>query len=78
MRFNVRFTREQFARAIAGRSTPRINHVRPPFIQNKRYRSNPRAIDDVVNRNGVSVYQTDAVLILIDRVRRRRSGAPKN
>jgi hypothetical protein len=55
-----------------------INHVRPAFTQNKRYRTNPRAIDDVVNRNGVSVYQTDAVLILIDRVQRRRSGAPKS
>jgi hypothetical protein len=56
--------------------TPAINHVRPPFTQNKRYRANPRAIDDVVNRNGASVYQTDAVLILIDRVQWRRSGAP--
>jgi hypothetical protein len=55
-----------------------INHAPPAFTQNKRYRTNPRAIDDVVNRNGVSVYQTDAVLILIDRVQRRRSGAPKS
>jgi hypothetical protein len=63
---------------FAGRCTPVINHVRAAFIQNKRYRTNPRAVDDVVNRNGVSVYQTDAVLILIDRVQRRRSGASKN
>jgi hypothetical protein len=63
---------------FAGRCTPSINHLRPAFTQNKRYRTNPRAIDDVVNRNAVSVYQTDAVLILIDRVQRRRSDAPKN
>jgi hypothetical protein len=35
------------------------------------------AIDDVVNRNADSVYQTDAVLILAGDVQRRRSGAPK-
>jgi hypothetical protein len=44
--------------------TPTINHVRAAFTQNKRYRTNQRAIGDVVNRNAVSVYQTDAVLIL--------------
>jgi hypothetical protein len=44
--------------------TPTINHVRPAFIQNKRYRKNQRAIGDVVNRNAVSVYQTDVVLTL--------------
>jgi len=63
---------------FAGRCTLVINHVRAAFTQNKRYRTNPRAVDDVVNRNGISVYQTDAVLILIDRVQRRRSSASKN
>jgi lipoprotein-anchoring transpeptidase ErfK/SrfK len=42
-------------------------------MENKRYRKKPRAADDVVNRNGDSVYQTDAVLISIVRVQRRRS-----
>jgi len=44
--------------------TSTINHVRPVFIQNKRYRTNQRAIGDVVNPNAVSVYQTDVVLTL--------------
>jgi hypothetical protein len=35
------------------------------------------AINDVVNRNADSVYQTDAVLILASGVQRRRSGVPK-
>jgi hypothetical protein len=52
--------------------TPAINHARPVFIENKRYRTKRRSVDDVVNPNGDSVYQTDAVLILIDRVQRRR------
>jgi hypothetical protein len=51
-------------RTFAGHCTPVINHVRPAFTQNKRYRTNPRAADGVVNRNAVSVYQTDAFLIL--------------
>jgi lipoprotein-anchoring transpeptidase ErfK/SrfK len=55
---------------------PTINHALPAFIENKRYRTKPRAIDDVVNRNAVSVYQTEAVLILGGDVQRRRSGAP--
>jgi hypothetical protein len=36
-----------------------INHARAPFIENKRYGTKRRAIGDVVNRNAVSVYQTD-------------------
>jgi hypothetical protein len=32
-------------------------------MENKRYLAKPREIDDVVNRKGASVYQTDAVLI---------------
>jgi hypothetical protein len=45
--------------------TPTINHGRAPFTENKRYPTKPRAICDVVNRKAVSVYQTDAVLILV-------------
>jgi hypothetical protein len=41
------------------RRKPAINHVRPAFIENKRYRTKRRPVDDVVNRNAVSVYQTD-------------------
>src|SRR5271168_2920536 len=54
----------------ANRHTPTINHARPAFTENKRCRTKPRAIADVVNRNGVSVYQTDAVLILIGGVQK--------
>jgi hypothetical protein len=53
------------------RHTPTINHARSPFTENKRYRVKPRGIGDVVNRNGASVYQTDAVLILIGGVQGR-------
>jgi hypothetical protein len=59
MRFNVRFTPEHRVHGKACCRTPAINHERCAFIQNKRYRTNPAAIDDVVNRNAVSVYQTD-------------------
>jgi hypothetical protein len=52
-------------------SKPTINHAGPAFIENKRYRIKPREIDDVVNRQAASVYQTDALLILIDGVQRR-------
>jgi hypothetical protein len=44
-------------------ATPAINHVAAAFTQNKRYPAKPRAIAGVVNRNGRSVYQTDAVFI---------------
>jgi len=64
MRFNAEFTPEpDMARAVH-RRIPAINHARPAFIENKRYRTKRRAIDDVVNRNAVSVYQTDVVLTL--------------
>jgi hypothetical protein len=53
--------------------TPTINHERVAFTQNKRYRPNQRAIAEMVNRNAVSVYQTDQVLICIDCVQRRSS-----
>jgi hypothetical protein len=58
---------------FASRRAPTINQERRAFIQNKRCPINPPAIGDVVNRNGASVYQTDAVLICIVRVQRRRS-----
>jgi hypothetical protein len=46
------------------RRTPAINHAPYPFIENKRYRRKPRELDDVVNRNSDSVYQTDAIFAL--------------
>jgi hypothetical protein len=55
----------------ACRGIPAINHEPLPFIENKRYRIKPRRIDDVVNRRAVSVYQTDAVLVLVGGVQRR-------
>jgi hypothetical protein len=67
----VRFTPQNHCDAHAGRRIPTINHAPAPFIENKRYRTKPRGIGDVVNRNAVSVYQTDAVFILIDGVQRR-------
>jgi hypothetical protein len=57
------------------RRTPTINHGALPFMENKRYGAKPRQIDDVVNRNVDSVYQTDAVSLLAVQVQRRRSGA---
>jgi len=71
MQFNVRFTPELICGAYCSRCTPTINHATPALIENKRYRSKPRGIGDVVNRNGASVYQTEAVLILIGEVQRR-------
>jgi hypothetical protein len=71
----VRFTAEPAALGIVDRRIRGVNHAVRAFIQNKRYRTNPPEIGDVVNRNADSVYQTDAVLISIDRVQRRRSGA---
>jgi len=59
MRFNVEFTPEPVVGAAFVRRKPAINHVRPAFIENKRYRTKRRPVDDVVNRNAVSVYQTD-------------------
>jgi len=71
MRFNVRFTPELVGQTNCSRRTPTINHASRAFIENKRYRSKPHGIRDVVNRNGDSVYQTEAVLILIGGVQRR-------
>jgi hypothetical protein len=53
------------------RNQTKINHAGPAFIENKRYAVKPRGIDDVVNRKAASVYQTDAVLILIGGLQRR-------
>src|SRR5580700_1103192 len=72
----MKFTPGTLVKARADRRTPTINHACRAFTENKRYRIKPRAIDDVVNRNADSVYQTDAVLILAGDVQRRRSGAP--
>jgi hypothetical protein len=70
-RFNIGFTPEKSCEALVCIRTPAINHGRPPFTENKRYRTKPRGIGDVVNRKAVSVYQTDAVLILIGVVQGR-------
>jgi hypothetical protein len=70
MRFNIGFTPGTVMERIMRRQTPTINHAHPPFIENKRYRMKPRRIGDVVNRKAVSVYQTDAVLILLGGVQR--------
>jgi lipoprotein-anchoring transpeptidase ErfK/SrfK len=59
------FTPGTVVRPAPRRRTPAINHAHPPFIENKRYRMKPRQVGEVVNRKAVSVYQTDAVLILI-------------
>jgi hypothetical protein len=76
-RFNTEFTPELVIKTCGARRIPTINHACSAFTENKRYRTKPRAIGDVVNRNADSVYQTDAVLILVSGVQRRRSGAPK-
>ena len=59
------FTPKKSCEALACMRTPTINHASTPFTENKRWRIKPRGIGDVVNRKAVSVYQTDAVLILI-------------
>lgn len=41
--------------------TSLINHARAAFIENKRYRKEQPACDDVVNRKRAFVYQTDAI-----------------
>jgi hypothetical protein len=69
-------SRRQSGEVYPNRRTPTINHARAPFIENKRCRKKPRQIGDVVNRKAVSVYQTDAVLILVGGVQGRRSVAP--
>jgi hypothetical protein len=71
MRFNIGFTPGIVVKRAVRRHTPTINHARPPFTENKRYPMKARGIDDVVNREAVSVYQTDAVLILSDGVQGR-------
>jgi hypothetical protein len=52
MRFNVRFTPQRVVTAVSRRCTPTINHEGAAFTQNKRYRTNQRAIAEMVNRNG--------------------------
>src|SRR5260370_4344765 len=58
--------------------TRTINHAYLPFTENKRCRTKPRGIGDVVNRNAVSVYQSDAVLILIGGVQGSGCSARRN
>src|ERR1700738_3433097 len=64
----------------ACRHTPAINHAGEPFIENKRCRTKPRRADGVVNRKAASVYQTDAVLLLVvgQQVRLKRALAKTN
>jgi hypothetical protein len=59
MRFNAEFTAVTPRRRATTKRTPTINHGRAAFIENKRYRTKRRPVDGVVNRNAVSVYQTD-------------------
>jgi hypothetical protein len=63
--------RERCEARYPARDIPTVNHAVTPFIENKRYRMKPRRIDDVVNRNAVFVYQTDAVLVLAGGVQGR-------
>src|SRR5664279_4289806 len=62
-------------RCLRGR-TPTVNHAPAAFIENKRYRAKPGRVGDVVNRKAGSVYQTDAVLILVGGVQGRLKRAP--
>src|SRR5271154_361341 len=71
MRFNIRFTPGPTVIAFGARRSLAVNHAAVPFIENKRYPLKPRRIGDVVNRKAVSVYQTDAVLILLGGVQGR-------
>src|SRR5882724_6624842 len=68
---------EPLAKQFLDSCTPSINHASPAFIQNKRYRANPGPFSGVVNRNAVSVYQTEAVLDFIHHVRRRLPASRK-
>jgi hypothetical protein len=43
---------------------PAVNHEACAFIENKRYRINPRSGRGMVNRNADSVYQTDQVFVV--------------
>jgi hypothetical protein len=59
------FTPKKSCETLTCMRTPTINHAPAPFTENKRWQIKPRGFGDVVNRKAVSVYQTDAVLILI-------------
>jgi lipoprotein-anchoring transpeptidase ErfK/SrfK len=69
MRFNIGFTPGTAVSCAAARRTPTINHAPAPFIENKRYRPKPPPVGGMVNRKAGSVYQTEAVLILVGGVR---------
>jgi hypothetical protein len=62
--------REPFGKRFVGVCKPSINQGASAFIENKRWLPNPRAMTGVVNRNGSSVYQTEAVLDFIHHARR--------
>jgi hypothetical protein len=71
MRFNIGFTPGTRCEVRALRRTRTINHAPALFIENKRCRTKPRRVGGMVNRKAVSVYQTDAVLILIGGMQER-------
>src|SRR6185437_7322797 len=64
MRFNIAFTRGTVGKAWRRGRIPAINHDASAFIENKRYRTNEPHPDDMVNRNGGFVYQTEQVFVV--------------
>jgi lipoprotein-anchoring transpeptidase ErfK/SrfK len=72
----VEFTRGPGRSQFPAPCKPAINHGGCAFIENKRYREEPRRIGDVVNQNAGFVYQTDAVLNLSRWRADALSGAP--
>ena len=75
MRFNIGFTPGTRRRSCRSAAHQRLTMRARRSLKINATGQNRARIGDVVNRNAVSVYQTDAVLILIDGVQRRRSGA---
>jgi hypothetical protein len=59
MSFNAELTRKGEFKATGRVQIPAINHGPAPFIENKRYAQEGRAVALVVNRNVYSVYQTE-------------------
>jgi hypothetical protein len=62
MFFNAGFTRNGGREPQERAQKPAVNHARAPFIENKRYAQEGRAVGVVVNRNADSVYQTECDL----------------
>src|ERR1700750_1832390 len=71
------FTPGTLAMHIASRRKPAVNHEAGAFIENKRYWTNQRPMHDVVNRNGVSVYQTKRVFVVYSPRAQGRSSMPR-